>query len=595
MATTRFPDPITNLYNPSAWALVDVAETGAVGNFIDFPEAQDEPITFPNTILTDTITGTTNATAMTIGGTTNVGSITIGSTLNAGDKLVLGSAASTTTIAGTLKTPSITSTGNMTVAPPTLSTMTIANAAKTTLFVGEGVRDGTGGNTVNHRYSGGNDALLGNSVTLNNGTQNQSTTFIQCGAGTSGTRSTGNVEIKTGFFNSGEVRIGQFTTDSNKTTTVIKGDVNLVTLKGIDVSTAMTIGSNITTGSIVIGSALQAGDKLTLGSSATATTVNGTLKSDSISGSAVSSTMTIGNNITSGNINIGTSISSGDHILIGSSTAGSRVVVDGALVSNKIEGSINSSAMTIGNNITTGTIKIGENIENPGTILLGNAATGTSPQITNIVQVQGRFQSNFLRTKTTNGALAIADDQSAGGTVAIGSSLTESVTTNAKQIIQNLSIPNSLSVQNVVGNSNSVTSYSMNFNRKDVNGAGSFNVFRLLTAAVFYSQYFELTVLGSNSGRGSYYRKTSFLVSNDESVMNVYQQSSSAYARGSPASPVLIPPIFTFTIDSVGQLTIGVATDTQAGFFRQTYVATLIALPSENTGAEGIDFAVTAL
>ena len=245
MSVTRFPDPITNLYNPAAWAFVDVAPTGP---FIDFPEAQDSPITFPNTILTDTITGTTTATAMTIGGTTDIGSITIGSALNAGDKLLLGSAASTTTIAGTLKTPSITSTAGMTIAPPASNTLTIGNATKTTLFVGSGARDGVGlGNTITHRYSSGNNALIGNNVNLNNGDQNQSSTLIQCGPGLDANRSNGNVEIKTGAFNTGEVRIGQFTSTSNKTTININGDVNI----GTRSTTAIT-GSTVTTSGLLI-------------------------------------------------------------------------------------------------------------------------------------------------------------------------------------------------------------------------------------------------------------------------------------------------------------------------------------------------------
>jgi len=246
MSVTRFPDPITNLYNPAAWALVDVAPTGP---FIDFPEAQDAAITFPNTILTDTITGTTNATAMAIGGTTDVGSITIGSILNAGDKLVLGSAASTTTIAGTLKTPSITSTANMTIAPPASNTLTIGNASKTTLFIGSGARDGTSGalNTVTHRYSSVNNALVNNNVNLNNGDQNQSSTFIQCGPGIDANRSSGNVEMMTGLFNTGEVRIGQFTSTTNKSTTKINGDVNIGTR-----STSSVTGSTVTTSGLLI-------------------------------------------------------------------------------------------------------------------------------------------------------------------------------------------------------------------------------------------------------------------------------------------------------------------------------------------------------
>jgi hypothetical protein len=243
MSVTRFPDPITNQYNPAAWAFVDVAPTGTVGNFITFPEAQDDPITFINTILTDTITGTTNATAMAIGGTTDVGSITIGSILNAGDKLLLGSAASTTTIAGILKTPSITSTAGMTIAPPASNTLTIANNANTTIAIGGNTRT-TG---VSHSYSGGADCAVGNDVRINNGKENHSSTFIQCGVGITGNRNDGNVEIKTGAFNTGEVRIGQFTSTSNKTTININGDVNL----GTRSTTAIT-GSTVTTSGLLI-------------------------------------------------------------------------------------------------------------------------------------------------------------------------------------------------------------------------------------------------------------------------------------------------------------------------------------------------------
>jgi hypothetical protein len=249
MATTRFPDPITNQYNPAAWALVDIAPTGTVGNFITYPIAQDALITFPNTILADGILGSSGGATMTYGTNINTGTVSIGSALQTGDKLLLGSSVSTTTIAGTLKTPSITSTANLTVASPASTTMTIANADKTTLFMGSGARDGTAGagNTVTHRYSGGNGALIGNNVTINNGDQNKSSTFIQCGPGLTGNRSDGNVEIKTGVFNTGEVRVGQFTSDTNKTTTVINGDVNLG-----NKSTSAVTGSMVTTSGLLI-------------------------------------------------------------------------------------------------------------------------------------------------------------------------------------------------------------------------------------------------------------------------------------------------------------------------------------------------------
>lgn len=196
MATTPFPNPITTQFSPAAWAIADGTGGSVSGNFVTYPTAQNTPITFPNSIIT----------------------------------------------------PSITSTGNMTIAPPASNTMTIANSAQTRISIGAGIRTGVGaGNGITHIYSGANGALITNNVTLNNGDQNQSSTFIQCGPGTSGVRSNGNVEIKTGIFNSGEVRIGQFTSDTNKTTTVINGNVNIGTR-----STTAIAGSTVTTSGLLI-------------------------------------------------------------------------------------------------------------------------------------------------------------------------------------------------------------------------------------------------------------------------------------------------------------------------------------------------------
>lgn len=197
MATTPFPDPITNEYNPAAWAVADgTAGGGASGNYITYPTAQNSPITFPNTITV----------------------------------------------------PTITSTAGLTIGPPASNTLTLGGSSRTNLFVGSGARDGTGaGTTVTHRYSSGNGAALGNNVTLNNGDQNKSSTFIHCGPGVTGNRNDGNVEIKTGAFNTGEVRVGQFTSTGNRTATIINGDVTLGNR-----STSSVTGSTVTTSGLLI-------------------------------------------------------------------------------------------------------------------------------------------------------------------------------------------------------------------------------------------------------------------------------------------------------------------------------------------------------
>lgn len=197
MSVSPFPNPITTQYNPAAWSVADGTAGGGSGNFVTYPTTQNTPITFPNSIIT----------------------------------------------------PTITSTANLTVASPASTTMSVGDASRTNLFVGSGARDGTAGagTTVTHRYSSGNGALVNNNVTINNGDQNKSSTFIQCGPGLTGNRSDGNVEIKTGAFNTGEVRVGQFTSTSNRTATIINGDVTLGNR-----STSSVTGSTVTTSGLLI-------------------------------------------------------------------------------------------------------------------------------------------------------------------------------------------------------------------------------------------------------------------------------------------------------------------------------------------------------
>jgi hypothetical protein len=171
-----------------------------------------------------------------------------------------------------------------------------------------------------------------------------------------------------------------------------------------------------TNGALTIGTDQTSGGTITIGSSATTTTMNGTVQAYTIQGGiAVGDVLTIASNITSGSINIGTSISSGDHITIGSTTAGSRVVVNSALANNKIEGTAIGSAMTIGNNITSGSITIGSALESGNKLTFGSSACATT--------VNGTLKTNTIESTGVSTALAVGGNITDAG-ISIGAAQT---------------------------------------------------------------------------------------------------------------------------------------------------------------------------
>lgn len=88
-------------------------------------------------------------------------------------------------------------------------------------------------------------------------------------------------------------------------------------------------------------------------------------------------------------------------------TATAQETFSSGIVTNAITASAVSSTMAIGNNITSGAITIGSAMNAGTTINLGNNNT-------NVVQVNGRLQTNFVRTKNIIDTLEIADDQTSG-------------------------------------------------------------------------------------------------------------------------------------------------------------------------------------
>jgi fibronectin-binding autotransporter adhesin len=293
-------------------------------------------------------------------------------------------------------TMSITSGSGLTIGPPDNTTMNIGINSSVDINVGTGSRNSSPA-TIHH-YSDGDDIPAGNNVYLNNGERNKSSTLIQCGDGTTSNRSDGNVEIKTGVFNTGEIRIGQFTSGSNKTTTVIKGDVNL----NSDTGGTITIG-NATAGSTTIQS-----DTITIGNGGSTTTMNGTVQANTIEGTANGSNMTYGGNLRGGSIAIGTGLTNGGTVAIGS--ANSTTTMNGTVKANTINGTEVNSAMTIGSNLnSSGTITIGSSAS--ATTMNGTAVTvpttaggvgGHAVNVTYLGTVISGLQSIYARLAIDN-------------------------------------------------------------------------------------------------------------------------------------------------------------------------------------------------
>jgi hypothetical protein len=146
----------------------------------------------------------------------------------------------------------------------------------------------------------------------------------------------------------------------------------------ISASGTLTLGS---VGNVKIGNA-----------SGTVDITNGTVNLNSINGPTGGSIVSIGGNLSAGTLFLGGTAGSnvtiggtGGTVLIGNTGsritigyAGSTAFVNGTLVANNIVTSTATTNMTIGNNITNSTIKIGEFTTGAGaSVLLGNTA-GTS-------------------------------------------------------------------------------------------------------------------------------------------------------------------------------------------------------------------------
>lgn len=532
MSAENQPSENLPFYLPYGWQSTDA-------DYVTYPVAQSSNILFPVSIATNTINATAVSSAITLGNNVTSGTITIGNatptTGTTGIVSIGGAGDAVTQVNGTLKTNTINSiASNMAIEVPTLNTMTIASTDEVQVRIGEGKRSGTTSTGVTsyvvHRYSEVTDAKIGNDVSLNNGKSNHSSTFIQTRAGMSGNLSDGNVEIKTGLFNTGEIRIGQFTSDTNKTTTVIKGDLRAnkidANLASPPSSTVLSIGSNMLGGSVEI--------------------FTGDNQKGSINVGQWTSDAPI--NKTSTNIKGDVSIAdTGGSISIGNATDTNTTTIFNTLKANTHNAAANSSDMTIGSNLTTGTIAIGSALD-------------------------GSTTSN--------------------GLITIGSSTASSVTTTAKQIKQTVPVLGG-TVSQIFGNADNTTSISTTCSRKETATLGALSCFTLTVPDSYCAGYFEIHIGGTNFFYAGYAFKGCFSIdANAIDDVTVSSVSTLFAARGR------IPAI-TFT--RVGTLiTLEIDTSTGNGSTNQNFIATLMAFPTVISPTTPLpiplfDFAVAAI
>jgi hypothetical protein len=190
-------------------------------------------------------------------------------------------------------------------------------------------------------------------------------------------------------------------------------------------------------------------------------------------------------------------------------------------------------------------------------------------------------------TTQIKGNVVLASD--AGTNTELGNS-TGTITMNSDEIIQKIRMFDDTIVQNVVGNTNQVSSYSMTFNHKNLATTTATQCYKLTTTALFLSQLLELTVSGCNASYGPYTYKCSFVVA---VLAGIVGTSAITVLNNYAAGAGSVAITFTYVSGtSPYQLNIFVATPVATT--DQNYVTTLVAYPTSERFGDIIDFAIEA-
>jgi len=189
------------------------------------------------------------------------------------------------------------------------------------------------------------------------------------GSGNPTTLTIGGANTTTTTLNGTTLILGSATT----TTTTLNGTVvtTKLTTPVLDadaVSTAMTLGSNLTSGSLAIGGSVGHTGNISIGAGQTSGVLNiGTgTRVTTGNGGAIN----IGTGTRTAEINIGTGAGSTGPINIG--VTGGTTTINGI---TKLDANAVSTAMTLGSNLTSGSLAIGGSVGHTGNISIGAGQT----------------------------------------------------------------------------------------------------------------------------------------------------------------------------------------------------------------------------
>jgi hypothetical protein len=403
-----------------------------------------------NIAATDPVGGTINIGADQVGGqislglaATRTGDINIGNNMAAGIIKVGSFFGATSTATIEVGTPAIgttsirgatTSITGTTVGITSTSTLDLALPAASVLNVGV-----VASRSVVHHYSDGDNPS--GAVHINNGTTNNSRTRIHDGTGAN---LTGIVDIMSSALNSGTINIGAAATTTNITGTLnatglvgyaktgsantftetntfnnATAGIKTNTLDATAVDSTMSIGSSIVEGSIVIGSGKNGFGEIQIGSNVTNTRLPGTFKCNKHDGTAESSAVTFGSNLTNGSITIGGSFINTAALTIGQYGYSTPITIYGSVKIQSIqpnyENAASNFATTSTNVVTLGSTSSTSTVVKGGALTLDTLAAGNIS--IGADQVGGQISLGLLSTRT--GDINIGNNMAAG-TIKIG-------------------------------------------------------------------------------------------------------------------------------------------------------------------------------
>jgi hypothetical protein len=191
-----------------------------------------------------------------------------------------------------------------------------------------------------------------------------------------------------------------------------------------------------------------------------------------------------------------------------------------------------------------------------------------------------------MSTTQLKGNVTIASD--AGTTTTIGN-LTGATIINATNIKQNIKVLNGNTIQNVVGDTDNVSSLSTNFNQKTFTATNA-NFYTIATGGVTYDcQYFELVASGGSNNLGGFMAKWVFGIATNVTVAIQGQATLYNYTNFSFPSLAL-----TLTV-SGSNVTVNITAPKNGGTLVTNLVTTLTAYPTVSLNGPLTDYSITAI